>query len=83
MIKKVCFGQTFFQRDEKVSARCETSKKVGIFFVLAFVGVQRYDRVQERKKQARGFLDDSLVLLVFMMLFTFYRLFFNLLYRLR
>ena len=40
------------QRVEKVSTRWETSKKVGIFFVLAFVGVQEYDRVQERKKQA-------------------------------
>ena len=40
------------QRVEKVSTRWETSKKVGIFFVLAFVGGQEYARVQERKKQA-------------------------------
>ena len=33
------------QRVEKISTRWQTSKKVGIFFVLTFVGVQRYDRV--------------------------------------
>ena len=33
------------QRVEKVSTRWETSKKVGIFFVLTFVGVRGYARV--------------------------------------
>ena len=54
--------RTAIQRVEKVSTRWETSKKVGIFFVLAFVGVQGYARVRERKKQAQGFLDECLVL---------------------
>ena len=50
--KKRANTRFFLQRVEKVSARWETSKKVGIFFVLAFVGVRGYARVRERKKQA-------------------------------
>ena len=42
----------FAQRVETFSTRWETAKKVGIFFVLAFVGVRGYARVRERKKQA-------------------------------
>ena len=40
-----------FQRVEKVSTRWQRSKKVGRFFVFAFVGVRGYARVQKRKKQ--------------------------------
>ena len=49
-----------FQRVDKVDTLVQTSKSLGIFCEIVFVGVRGYGRERFRKKQVMtGFLDEA------------------------